>query len=259
MDGYPSCMSWPVLKPAFLTWESYGLILNKLEECLLTEAKLLKNMSVINICQTRFSPNPNKNLSSVSHEGPALLKRLWCDYGLGVVYWSSLELCNVNNVFMSLTCKNVISNCLIGYSANRKYDAWPSSSTRPRAVGRAEAWLWSESDKALFEWHAAGGSVAGPASMYRCQGLPQGWGSEGSDSKASSTWAHAHGRSVYKHHPGILQRERQVRCYVTTPKRIASLPAARRAASPTLGQSSWMLFFRRFRHSKLRIIIIKRN
>ncbi len=74
------------------------------------------------------------------------------------------------------------------------------------------------SDKALFEWHRAGGSVAGPVSMYRCQGLPQGWDSKGSDSKASSTWAHAHGRSVYKHYPGIPQRERQVRSYVTTPK-----------------------------------------
>lgn len=29
---------------------------------------------------------------------------------------------------------------------------------------------------------------------------------------------HTHGRSVYKHYPGIPQRERQVRCYVTRPK-----------------------------------------
>lgn len=35
--------------------------------------------------------------------------------------------------------------------------------------------------------------------------------------KASSTWLYAHGRSVYKHYPGILLRERRVSCYVTGP------------------------------------------
>lgn len=88
--------------------------------------------------------------------------------------------------------------------------------------------------------------------MYRCQGLPQGWDSEGSDSKASSTWAHAHGRSVYKHYPGIPRPEREVRCYVTTSKRIASLPASRRAAAPTLRQPAWKLW-RQFRYEKLRV------
>ena len=134
---------------------------------------------------------------------------------------------------------------------NPEHDSWPSFSTRRCVVSRAEAWLRSECDKALCEWHGAGGSAARPA-MYRCQGLPQGWDSEGSDSKASSTWAHAHGRSVYKHYPGIPRPEREVRCYVTSSKRIASLPASRRAAAPTLGQPAWKLW-RQSRYEKLRV------
>lgn len=46
--------------------------------------------------------------------------------------------------------------------------------------------------------------------------------------------------------------EREVRCYVTASKRIASLPASRRAAAPTRGQPAWKLW-RQFRYEKLRV------
>lgn len=103
-------------------------------------------------------------------------------------------------------------------------------------VSWAESWLGTENDKGSSETPRAGGSVIGSVSMYRCQGLPQGWHSKGSDSKASSTWGFTHGFSVYKQYPGIPLRERQVRCCVTVVKPIASLPASRRTASPTVGQ-----------------------
>lgn len=102
-------------------------------------SQITKNLSVINNCQTRSTPYPNKNFGFPHHEGPTLLKRLWCNYGLRAVYWSSLEFCTSNNIFMSLNYKSVISNCHIRYTENPKYDSWPSFSTRPCVVSRAEA------------------------------------------------------------------------------------------------------------------------
>lgn len=66
-----------------------------------------------------------------------------------------------------------------------------------------------------------------PCDRVSMSGFTSGWRGQGNYSKASSTWAHAHGRSVYKHYPGILLRERRAGRYVTTRKRIASFPVSR--------------------------------
>lgn len=108
-------------------------------ECLWTEAKSPKNMLVINNCLTRSTLTPNKNLGFPSHEGLSLSKRVCCNCGLRVDYWSPLGLCYVNNVFMSPTYKNVVSHRRTRRIVNPKWDSWPPFSTGPRVVSRAEA------------------------------------------------------------------------------------------------------------------------
>lgn len=198
-------------------------------------------MSVISNCQTRSTPNPNKNLGFPSHEGRTLLRRLWCKNGLGVVYWSSMGMCNSNNAFMSLGCKNVISNCHTRHTVNPKYDLWPSFFTSLYVVSR----LRRNYGVGVIRLFLSGTALEGVLlALWACIDVRvylRGETARAATQKLPPR-EHTHMAALFTNTILAFRRERQVRYYVTTPKRIASLPASRRAAPPTLGQSSWMLF-----------------